>query len=306
MRSGGRLRDRVAESIAAHALWSPGDRVAVAVSGGLDSVALLHLLVATAGRHRGVLSVVTVDHGTRPGSASDADFVAGLAAALGLPLARTDLALGAGASEAACRTARYAAFDGLDVDRVALAHHLDDQAETVLLRLLRGAGAAGLSGMAWRRDRFVRPLLGVRRAELTEWASGRGLSWRDDPTNADPRYLRNRVRAEVLPLLESLRHGAAPALARAAEHAAADEAFFVAIVDHAVGSHPSSLPTEWVAEAPSPLVRRALLRACPTASATHLDAIVVAARRGAGVVVLPDGVEVRIDRQTVRPGNPDR
>lgn len=302
-----RLRDRVAQAISTHALWSAGDRVAVAVSGGLDSVALLHLLVATRGLHGAELSVVTVDHGTRNGSAKDAAFVEALAASLELPVHRETLTLGADASEATCRDGRYAVFQALDVERVALAHHLDDQAETVLLRLMRGAGTAGIAGMAWRRDRYVRPLLGLRRETLAAWARDRGLQWRDDPSNRDPRFLRNRLRNEALPLLEAIRPGAAPALARAGEHAADDEAFFGALVDLALASFEgAALPTEWVAVAPAPLVRRGLLRLFPAATSAHLDAIVVAARRGGGVVYLSDGFQVRIDNKTVRSSGPTR
>ncbi len=163
---------------------------------------LLDLLVASAGVHGGRLSVVTVDHGTRPGSAEDAAFVAARAEELGLACVVARLDLGEGASEDTCRRGRYAAFAALDVDRVALAHHRDDQAETALLALIRG---------------------GVSRAELAAWAEARGLRWRDDPTNDSPRFLRNRVRHEVIPLLDGLRAGAAEALARAATHAAQDD-----------------------------------------------------------------------------------
>lgn len=205
-----------------YALIRPGDRVAVAVSGGLDSVVLLDLLMVLGDLHGGVLSIATVDHGTRTGSAADADFVAELAAARGLVLHRFDLSLGEGASEADCREARYACFETLDVTSVALGHHRDDQAETLLINLLRGTGARGLRGMGVRRGRLIRPLIETPRAELVRWADHRGLAWREDPTNQDQRFLRNAIRHRVMPLLEEIRPGARKALGRSARQVAED------------------------------------------------------------------------------------
>ncbi len=212
----GRLRHRVGATVRDRALWSPGDRVAVAVSGGADSVALLDLLDLTRRWHQGRLEVVTVDHGLRDGSADDAAFVWELARSRGLPCTWVSLGLRAGASEAECRDARYRALDALSADHVALAHHRDDLAETVLLHLVRGTGVRGLVGMRWRRGRYVRPLLDVARDDLRRWLRWRELSWREDPTNSDPGRLRNRLRHEVLPLLEDLRPGAVAAVARSA------------------------------------------------------------------------------------------
>lgn len=219
-----RLRHRVGECVAAERLWAPGDRVAVAVSGGLDSVVLLDVLVATRAWHGAALSVITVDHGTGPHSAALADRASEEAERHGLRCARVRLRLGAEASEERCRDARIAIFEGLSVDRVALAHHADDLVETVLLHLLRGAGTRGLAGMAARSGKRVRPLLGERREALLAWAQARGLRWLEDPTNASPRYLRNRVRNELIPLMEAIRPGATAAIARGAAFAAEDAA----------------------------------------------------------------------------------
>ncbi len=174
--------------------------MAVAVSGGADSVALLHLLVEGVALHGGVLSVVTVDHGTRPDSAADADFVLARAASLGLPARAVRAALGPEASEAACRSARAEAYASEPADVIALGHHADDLAETAVLAWLRGHGSRGLGSLRPRAGRLVRPLLEVPRATLRAWLDARGLTWREDPTNASPRFLRNRVRHEVLPL----------------------------------------------------------------------------------------------------------
>ncbi len=290
------LRFRVAEAVAAERLWARGDRVAVAVSGGADSVALLDLLLATQGMHGAVLSVVTVDHGQHAASAAHAAFVHELAEAAGLPCALARPALPPGSSEARCREARFAAFEALDVDRVALAHHRDDQAETVLLALIRGAGAAGRAAMAPRRGRYVRPLLGIGREALRAYAAARALRWVEDPTNADPRFLRNALRGAAIPALEAARPGAMAALARAARHAAEDEALLAALAaEHPGAATPGSWPRSFLCDAPPPIVRRALLAALPDATAGQLDAILAAARAGGGRVDLPGGRSVSIE-----------
>lgn len=295
----GRLHDRVAEAVRNQGLWDAGDRVAVAVSGGLDSVVLLHVLLRTRGRHGGVLSAVTVDHGTRSDSASDADFVQELAQQAGLACHRATLCLGPGASEAACREGRYGVFQTLPVDRVALAHHRDDQAETVLLRLLRGAGTAGLAGMAPRRGRYVRPLLGLRRSDLERYAAEHALTWREDPTNASPRHLRNRVRHELLPLLEALRPGATATLARSATHAAEDEALLEHLSREQIPRHDGRLDRRALLRAPRALARRAVLGLSDELTAAHVDAILAAADRGTGSVHLSATVRVHIDEAAV-------
>jgi len=299
-----RLHHRVGEVITSRSLWGPGERVAVAVSGGLDSVCLLDLLLRTRGLHQARLEVVTVDHGTRPDAAADADFVAALAERHGLPCARFELHLGSGASEAACRAARFRAFDTLDTDVVALGHHQDDQAETVLVNLLRGTSPAGLEGMAWRRGRYVRPLLEVSRAELEAWAAEKDLAWREDPTNVSGRFLRNRIRAEVLPLLERIREGATAAVARSAGLAALQGV----LLDRLLDDEPRAAHGEegwerrWVAGAPEALVRRALHREIDGLRTTHATDILRAARRGSGTVLLPSGRAVTITRERVRVG----
>ena len=224
------VADRAARALGAAGAPEPGDGVAVAVSGGADSLALLHALRALAGPRRGRLAVVTVDHGMRPGSAADAAFVADHAKAIGLParvctLTPGDLARHRPAGpEGAARAARYEALcpaaDELGCPWLATGHTLDDQAETVLLQLLRGAGPDGLAAMTVRTGRLLRPLLGVRRAETRSCCAAAGLAWREDPTNAGDGPLRNRVRHHLLPLLEDLRPGATQTLARTAALAA--------------------------------------------------------------------------------------
>ncbi|MEM6925847.1 MAG: tRNA lysidine(34) synthetase TilS [Myxococcota bacterium] len=285
----GRLRHRVGAAIAAGPLWERGHRVAVAVSGGRDSVALLDLLQATAGWHGGRLSVVHVDHGTRPSSADDARFVARLAEDGGLPLHLATVEAGPDASEAALRESRYAVFDALDVDRVALAHHRRDQAETVVLRLVQGAGTRGLGGMRPRRGRYVRPLLEVPVDDVARWVEHHGLAYRDDPTNVSPRYLRNRVRAEVLPLLEALRPGATGAIARAASLLAEDEAFLVGELDRRSLATDGPWPLTGVRELSAPLFRRFVRRRQPSLDKGQIDELARLVDRGYGTDLVMSG-----------------
>jgi tRNA(Ile)-lysidine synthase len=240
------VADRAAKTLAAAGVPAAGDGVAVAVSGGADSLALLHALRALAGPRGWRLAVVTVDHGLRPGSAADAAFVADHAKAIGLPalvrtLAPADLDQHRQAGpEGAARAARYGALwpaaDELGCRWLATGHTLDDQAETVLLQLLRGAGPDGLAGMAVRGGRLLRPLLGARRAETRACCAAIGLEWREDPTNAGDGPLRNRVRQRLLPLLEELRPGATRALARTAALAADERDWLDQLVAEALAT----------------------------------------------------------------------
>jgi tRNA(Ile)-lysidine synthase len=224
------VADLAGKALAGAGVPAAGDGVAVAVSGGADSLALLHALRVLAGPRGWRLAVLTVDHGLRPGSAADAAFVADHAKSLGLParlltLTPADLeAHRAAGPEGAGRAARYEALwpaaGELGCPWLATGHTLDDQAETVLLQLLRGAGPDGLAGMTVRSGRLLRPLLGVRRADTRACCDAAGLPWREDPTNATDAPLRNRVRRHLLPLLEELRPGATQTLARTAALAA--------------------------------------------------------------------------------------
>ncbi|MEM1054163.1 MAG: tRNA lysidine(34) synthetase TilS [Bacteroidota bacterium] len=182
--------------------------VVVGVSGGVDSVVLLRLL------HEAGIPVVVahVDYGLRPGSAEDAAFVAGLADSLAVPARVHEAEMpDEGNRQAVARDLRYAFFREVAVAHgasvVAVGHTATDQAETVLAHLIRGAGAAGLAGMAESRDlapgiRLVRPMLGLSREDVERLARTKGWAWREDASNATDSYLRNRMRHKVLPLLE--------------------------------------------------------------------------------------------------------
>jgi tRNA(Ile)-lysidine synthase len=185
---------------------APG-RALVAVSGGPDSMALLELLVRSADVHGLELVVGHVDHGIHPDSAAAAARVRAAAEARGLAFESAALGLGARTGETAARVARHAWLAGtagrLGAVHVVLGHHADDQAETILMRVVEGSGPAGLSGMPAISALLVRPLLPFSRIELAEFVHRERLPVWIDPANADARHLRSWIRAEVLPLLRA-------------------------------------------------------------------------------------------------------
>ena len=205
---------RVAETIERYRMFARGQRVGVAVSGGADSVCLLHVLLELAPRWELRLSILHVDHRLRGGeSEADARFVRELGAGLGLEVLCQEADVRSISSEAgdnleqAARRVRQGFFLGLIqsglVDRVALGHTRSDQAETVLFRFLRGAGTAGLAGIRpVTAEGLVRPLIEVGRAEVVQFLRERGIAWRDDSSNQDRSFARNRIRHELLPALE--------------------------------------------------------------------------------------------------------
>jgi len=290
----------------------------LAVSGGPDSMALLHgaaQLVASEARGW-KLSVAHLDHALRDDSADDAAFVADAADSLGLvvDVRRTDvsaLARGGGLSlEEAGRSARYAFLQELAGERdalIATAHTADDAAETVLINLLRGSGLAGARGIPARRGRVVRPLLGERRDRLRDLLDAAGIAYRLDPSNEDPAFLRNRVRAELVPLMESLRPGAVGSLARFAALAAADDELLKAVAAAELASRrgpDGSL--DWTDPPPRPLGRRVLRLAVPdpAPSAERLEALLDAAEgpRGGITIELGGGRAASVRERRIRIG----
>lgn len=221
------LRQTVEGAFRRHGLWGRG--ALVAVSGGIDSVCLARLVAALGSEGLGPVALAHVDHALRPGSAEDAAFCRDLAAELGLPFRyrRLDPGTRRGNLHAWARAERRAFLrrerEAMGLGCVALAHHADDQAETVLFRLLRGAGPRGLGGMAQWAPPFLRPFLAVWRRDLERLATSRGWPWREDPSNRSPRFARARLRHEVLPLLEAVRPGAKAALVRSAALVARDD-----------------------------------------------------------------------------------
>lgn len=277
------LAARVRRFVARRRLWGPGARVVAALSGGSDSVAQLWLLHDLAAA--GVLTLAGaahLNHALRATADRDEAFCRALCARLGVPFVgeRIDVAAEATATrasiEVAARRVRYAFLErarlACAADRIAVAHTLDDQAETVLLRLLRGAGPHGLRGVPARRGAVVRPLLGCTRDELRAALAARGEPWVDDETNADVSMPRNRVRHELLPLLVArFQPAVARVLARTAEVAAAEDAYLEALAgDLAIravrpGPRGVALVLPALLEAPVALQRRVVRRALAAA-----------------------------------------
>lgn len=215
--------DAVSAALARH--LPRGASVVVALSGGLDSVVLLHCVLACRDEFDLNLRCLHVHHGLSPNADAWAGFCDALCRRQGVPFELHRVAVAAddpAGVEAAARSARRRVLAAVEADAVLTAHHLDDQAETVLLQLLRGAGPRGLAAMAawhrppgWRAAQ-LRPLLGVPRRAIHAWALAQGLAWIDDESNADPRYRRNALRHEVMPLIARHFPGHAATLARAA------------------------------------------------------------------------------------------
>lgn len=291
----------------------------IAVSGGLDSVCLAHLLHGLAARLGIDHHLAHVDHGLRPESAEDAAFVARLAAAWAAPFHQTRLDPARLRSdptglEAAARQARYAflrsvAREIAPADQtpvIATAHHADDQAETVIFRLLSGSGVHGLAGMRWVTEwpmddavnvavRIVRPMLGVRRSQLLSYAQRWGLSWREDATNQDVILARNRLRRLVLPQLEMLNPAAVESICRSAETLAnaaqqisqIDENLLATLVLEAEPTQRMVMDLERLRRVSTPQVRSlvygALRRTFPhlrDLGFSHVEQIAAAVRKG--------------------------
>lgn len=207
--------ENVRSTIRKHGLVRAGDTVVVAVSGGPDSLALLYCLSSLAAGLRLDLKAAHFDHGLRQGSQREAEFVRAAAGKLGLAFysGGADVSgrrKGKGSIEEAARLARLEFLrklaKKLKADRVALGHNMDDQAETVLMRILRGSGLSGLSGIAALKELdgcvFIRPLIEVKRVEIERYLRGMKIRPFRDPSNSDESLFRNKIRRRLLPLLE--------------------------------------------------------------------------------------------------------
>jgi tRNA(Ile)-lysidine synthase len=315
------LADRAAAVAADHP--DVGGPVVVACSGGADSLALL-LVAATAGWQP---TAVHVDHGLRPGSAAEGERVAVAAARLGCAARTVTVAVAPGPNlEARARDARYdalsAAADELGARWVLTGHTMDDQAETVLLNLLRGAATTGLGGIPTRRGAVVRPLLGWRRSATLELCARAGLDPVDDPMNADTRFRRVVVRREVLPALAAAAdRDVVPVLARQAELVRADDEYLDEVAAAALAAlGPRPAAGRLAALAP-PIARRVVRRWLgePPPAAADVAAVleVAAARRRAveltgrrrveragGVLILTEAPEASDDTGLAGPGPP--
>ena len=328
--------EQVAREIQRHGMFSSGERAVVAVSGGADSVALLHVLLELRSQLGIRLSVAHLNHQLR-GPESDADerFVTALAAGLGLPFHCKSLDVRGLAEqrrdnlEQTARLCRYQWFTQLTAaghaDKVAVGHTLNDQAETVLLRLLRGSGSAGLSAISpVRADGVVRPLLGTTREQVVDFLRARQVEWREDATNFDLSFDRNRLRHQLMPLLtREWNPNLSAVLARTAEWARDEEAYW----NETLGDLTSQvirrrretveLSVNQLAEMPVAVVRRVLRQAAAMTKGNlrgigwdHIEQLRRLAQdtKGSGAAHLP-GLEAVRSFDTIRlralPANSD-
>jgi tRNA(Ile)-lysidine synthase len=322
-----KLAESVTRYIQRQKLLKAGDRVGVAVSGGADSVALLRLLIELRKELGIVLSLVHFNHKLR-GAEADADefFVKKLAERHGLPIhcasgdVRADAAATGLGIEAAARKLRYGYFKELlakgTLERVATAHTLDDQAETVLMRVVRGAGTRGLAGIhpavsISAGGSIVRPLLEVRRKQLEAYLSGIGQPWREDGSNRDLRYARNRVRHGILPRLErGLNPSVREALATTAEIAHTEQEYWdaeIARLMPGLWDHPSSSLKLDQLRSLSLAVQRRIIQAAAERVGLrlefqHIEKILelVGADRGGESATLPSGWQACREKQSLR------
>jgi tRNA(Ile)-lysidine synthase len=293
------VQAKVLAYIREHELLKPGDRVGAAVSGGADSVAMLRVLLELRGELGVVLSVLHFNHQIR-GTDADEDecFVRGLAEQHSLEFHRSSADVPAYAAErklsleTAGREARYQFFESFlrqqTLDAVATGHTMDDQAETVLMRVLRGAGTRGLAGIYPKKTvlgcggkdvgYIVRPLLGIRRAEVREYLQGINQSWREDATNRDLQYTRNRIRHGLIPLIETrFQATTVAALAQLAEVAREEENYWEAeinrVMPEVIGDSAGTGLTVNVLRllAFPPALQRRILRNCAQRLGISLD-----------------------------------
>ena len=277
------LADRFRAALAGDGVLSDGQRVLVALSGGLDSTVLLHLLRFTPGLPSLEVRAAHLDHGMRPGSADDARWVRGLARAWRVPLVSRALSRPP-ANETRARSDRYRFLEKARVQtgchRVVTAHHADDQAETVFHRVLRGTGLGGLAGIPRSREPgLYRPLLPFWKRELAAYAADARLRHRADPSNRSPDIPRNVVRRELLPLAEKhVAPGARRALHRLARLAAEENRLWRAAIPTLLAGLDVRRTEEGVSFGRDaflqcdPLVRTRLIRALAAEAGARLDA----------------------------------
>lgn len=298
--------ERVAATIERHQMLARGHRIGIAISGGADSVFLLHAL-----RELGwAAALLHVNHHLR-GAESDADetFVRGLAANFGLPIHVFNAPIPSGNIEQEARRARYEFFSSRtaagDCDAIATGHTLDDQAETVFYRFIRGAGTAGLRAiLPVTESHIIRPLLDLRREDIRHWLKEREIPWREDRTNLDPEFLRNRIRLQHLPELTASLNPALPeVLAATADWARSEEEYWTHELDRLEpnyllhGPETVLIDTKPFLKLPVAVQRRLLRRAIQKVRASlraidfhHIEAIraMMTTREGSGRIQLPD------------------
>jgi tRNA(Ile)-lysidine synthase len=314
-----RVLERVTATARRHEMFDPGDLVLVSVSGGPDSVCLLYVLWYLRRLLRIRLAVFHFDHGLRAGSGEDAEYVRRLCVRLRVPFHRVEAVSSPVKGESveawghdARRKARRVVARDVGAARIATAHTMDDQAETVLMRALTGSGTQGLGGIRPVARELVRPLLDTSRLEVEEFCRALGLRPRRDPTNLDPRFLRNALRLKVLPALErAVGRNVRVALARTAELVREDDEELSRQMTAAWGRvfQPSpegaALQASALRGLPKPiaarLIAQAIFRCGRPARRSDVATIVdLAAGRPGREVDLIGGLKARRDRGYVR------
>lgn len=294
------MSERPLEAARESGLVRQGEPLLVMVSGGGDSVALLEI----AHRLGADISVLHVDYQLRAESPLDEALVRELCDQLGVPLSVEHVQLGnEGNLQERARDARYVLAEGLAVGDYAAAHTASDQAETVLYRLAVSPGSRALHGMSPRRGRLVRPLLAVTREEVREYLRARGLEWRDDPSNADRRFARARVRHDVIDALRELSPAAERTIAETARQLRDEAEVLDAVVTEAVrelGGGPGVLLAALLEHPPA--VRRLVLRklAGQALSQRDLDEILGLGERGSKALDLGGGLRAVSEYGTLR------
>jgi tRNA(Ile)-lysidine synthase len=294
------MSERPLEAARESGLVRQGEPLLVMVSGGGDSVALLDIAV----RLGADVSVLHVNYGLRSDSALDETLVRELCAQLGLPLAAERVQLGTeGNLQERARNSRYALAEGLAAGDYAAAHTASDQAETILYRLAVSPGSRALHGMSPRRGRLVRPLLAVTREEVREYLRARGLEWREDPSNADRRFARARVRHDVIDALREPSPAAERTVAETARQLREEAEVLDGVVTEAVkelGGGTAGLLAALL-EYP-PAVRRLVLRkiAGRTLSSFEVEEILALGERGSKSLDLGGGLRAVSEYGTLR------
>ena len=314
--AGPRIRDRVASAIRKYGMFVGGESVLVGLSGGPDSVCLLHLLDRLKDEFKLTLHAVYVNHNLRPEETpGEIEFCKRLCTELGVGLTVKSIdvmsyAKGRGLNkQEAARDLRYAAFDeaayGSNAGKIALAHNADDQVETMFMRILRGAGRRGLSGIPAKRGRIVRPLIEIERKDIEEFLAAENLPWVVDSSNLKMDYLRNRLRRVIVPAMKELN----PSLAGTVLHTTAimqeEERYFDVVVTKTLMKMISRKTGSRIELFLSPMqsmepvvLRRVLRRAIEETdslrgiSFTHVEDIIDLVRNGpsGGRLYLPRGI----------------
>jgi tRNA(Ile)-lysidine synthase len=299
------------EQVRAEGLLPEGTPVIALLSGGRDSVCLLDLTVRLLGPSS--VTALHVNYGLREGSDADERHCTELCARLGarLEVERPRRSEGAGNLQAWARDERYAAAARLALPgdaSIAAGHTADDQVETILYRLASSPSRRALLGMRPHDGRLVRPLLGFSRAQTTAYCEERDLPWREDASNAEPAYARNRVRAELLPALRSIHPAAAANVLRTAELLRDEAEVLDALVEAELeGSTPRTIPLERLAALPPALRRLVVQRLADDAAgrpvpgaARHADEVAALRRTGTAMLDLGGGVRAVAERGVLR------